>query len=121
MLEFPKIADAPNFTPPPGKEWIFLQPGTWPGWTWVLLVAGLLLLGLSLYFTLRRIRVPLPPAPPLATHVIAMTLLEDLRPLASELPAPELAARVKEIIRTYLHRQFGILGKLPVNLSFLPN
>ena len=119
MLEFPKIADAPNFTPPPGQEWIFLQPATWPGWTWLLLAVGLLLLGVSLYLTLRRTHIQLPPAPPLATHVMAMTLLEDLRPLASELPAQELAARVKEIIRTYLHRQFGILARFRTTQEIL--
>lgn len=111
MIEFPPIQDTPNFTPPPGPEWVFAQPLGWPWGVWVLLITSSLLLLLALYLKLRRPHQVWPPAPPLATHVLAINLLEELRPKESELSALELAARVTEIIRTYLHRQFGILAR----------
>lgn len=111
MIEFPEIKDAPNFAPPPGQEWVFAQPLTWPLPVWGLFLGGLCLLGLVWYLRLRRPALILPPAPPLATQVVAINLLEDLRPEAPNLTSVELAARVTEIIRTYLHRQFGILAK----------
>lgn len=86
------------------------QPGTWPWWMWALVLGAILGIAVQLYFLLRKERIVYPPAPPLASHVLAMTLLEELRPKAASLSAQELAARVTEIIRTYLHRQFGILA-----------
>lgn len=111
MLEFPKLEDAPNFIPPPVEPPISLSPVTWPYWLMLLIGLSLLLFGFLLYRLLRAQPAANLPAPPLASHVMAMTLLEDLRPQAETLAPQELAARVTEIIRTYLHRQFGILAR----------
>ncbi len=108
MIPFPEIQDQPNFTPPTGGLEV-------PVFVWVL--AGLLLAGGMLAFiSWRQKRRRLgygapPPAPPLASHVLAMNLLEDLRPNASQLPGRELASRVVEIVRTFLHRQFGVMAR----------
>lgn len=119
MIEFPPISDAPNFTPPAGQEWILLAPLTWPTWVWISLLAGVILLGITVYYKLRRPSLVLPPAPPLATNELAIMLLEDLRSQATTLPAAEMAARVTEIIRTYLHRQFGILARFRTTQEIL--
>ena len=119
MPEFPKIADAPNFAPPPSTEWMLSQPSSYPVWLWIALVLGGLLLGWLVSLVLRKPTLLQPPAPPLANHVMAMTMLEDLRPQAPTLPPKELAARVTEIIRTYLHRQFGILARYRTSQEIL--
>ncbi len=119
MPEFPKIADAPNFTPPQLTDWLLTQPSTYPLWLWATLLAIVLLAAWALTRFLRKPEIPHPPAPPLANHVMAMTLLEDLRPQAATLPPKELAARVTEVIRTYLHRQFGILARYRTSQEIL--
>lgn len=119
MIDFPKIADAPSFNPPPGDWWDLTQPGTWPWWMWALVLGVLVGIALQLYLVFRKERAAYPPAPPLASHVLAMTLLEELRPRAATLSAQELATRVTEIIRTYLHRQFGILARFSTTQEIL--
>jgi hypothetical protein len=119
MPEFPKIADAPIFAPPPSTEWMLTQPSTYPLWFWGVILAIVLLAAWALTRVLRKPEIQHPPAPPLANHVMAMTLLEEIRPLATELPPKELAARVTEIMRTYLHRQFGILARYRTSQEIL--
>lgn len=95
------------------------RPATYPWWLWVSIALAALLMAWLLSRLLKKPQVSLPPAPPLANHVMAMTLLEQLRPQAASLPAKELAARVTEVIRTYLHRQFGILAKYRTSQEIL--
>jgi hypothetical protein len=111
MLEFPKIEDTPAYTLPPPPAWVLSDPSTWPYWIWLALVALLFFFGLALRHLLRKPTLELPPAAPLSSDVMALRLLEELRPASQSLSTPELAARVTEVIRTYLHRQFGILAR----------
>jgi hypothetical protein len=119
MLEFPKIADAPNFAPPPQTGLLLSEPNTYPLWLWLTLACTTLLIAWGLVWLTRKPALPQPPAPPLANHVMAMTLLEELRPQSAQLSGKELAARVTEIIRTYLHRQFGILARYRTSQEIL--
>lgn len=119
MIEFPEIADAPNFTPPSERMWMFEHPSTWPFWVFILLGISLILVAFGVYLALRGKNIEQPPPPPLASHVLAMTLLEDLRPRATSMPASELAVRITEIVRTYLHRQFGILARFRTTQEIL--
>ena len=114
MPPFPKIEDTPNFAPP--------TESALPVLVWVLL--GLMVAGAIYGVVLWRHRVQsrlgaLPPATPLASHVLAMNLLEDLRPRAAEIQPKEMAARVVEIVRTFLHRQFGIMARYRTSQEIL--
>ncbi len=129
MLEFPKLSqDAPTYLPPPNTDWLrpppiseewLLHPGSYPPWVWW--GVGVLALSVAsvLYRVLRQPACLRPPPPPLANHVQAMTMLEFLRPTATTMPSAELAARVTEVMRTYLHRQFGVLARFRTTQEIL--
>lgn len=82
-------------------------------WAWGLAVLALCAAAGLIWWRWRRrhFSSTRPPAPPLANQVLAMTLLEDLRSQADALPPPQVGQRVAEIVRTFLHRQFGILAR----------
>jgi hypothetical protein len=106
LPEFPKIEDKPDFQPP--TDFASLLP--W--WGWALIAAGILLLGILLWWTVSRtLPKPVrPPKPPPAPQTLAMQMLEDLRSRKNQLSQRDLAQSVIQIIRTWLHRSFGIMA-----------
>jgi hypothetical protein len=106
LPEFPEINDKPDFTPP--AEWAPLLPS----WVWALIVGTALLLTTVLVWQMLRgiQRVETPPPPPLPPSQQAIQMLQDLRSRQEQFSVPRFADQVVQVIRTWLHRSFGILA-----------
>ncbi len=113
MLEFPKIRD---IAPPVEPSASLVLPWMW--WAAAAGLAILLLAGLFLWLRSAGRRVALPglPARPdkLATQALAA-----LRQAAPQLSADDFAARLSEIVRTFLHRQTGVLARYATSPEIL--
>ena len=90
----------------------------WMWWVAAGALAIMLLAGLFLWMRAvsRRIALPKLPANP---DKIAVQDLELLRQLAPRLSADDFAARLSEIVRTFLHRQTGVLAKFATSPEIL--
>jgi len=103
-LEFPEIKDiAAPVEPPP----VPVAPWIW--WLAAGVLGMALLIGLFLWMRAvgRRMRIPgLPPSP----EQVAVGALETLRQAAPGLAADEFAQKLSGIVRTFLHRQTGVLA-----------
>ncbi len=81
----------------------------WIWWVAAGVLAGLLLAGLFLWMRSVGRRLALPGLPP-GPGKVAVRALESLRQAAPSLGAEDFAARLSEIVRTFLHRQTGVLA-----------
>lgn len=113
MLEFPEIRD---IAPPVEPTASVVLPWIW--WAAAGMLAVLLLAGLFLWMrsVSRRIALPGLPAPP---DKLAAQALEALRQVAPKLSADDFAARLSEIVRTFLHRQTGMLARFATSPEIL--
>ena len=113
MLEFPEIRD---IAPPVEPTASAVLPWMW--WAAAGMLAVLLLAGLFLWMrsVSRRIALPGLPPPP---DKLAARALEALRQVAPRLSADDFAARLSEIVRTFLHRQTGILARFATSAEIL--
>jgi Domain of unknown function (DUF4381) len=115
MLPFPNIEDiaqpkAPD--PPPGVDW---------GWWVAAVVLGLIALGLIIWLV--RVlwkRSALPGAPALPEK-LALRELKALGKSAGPLAAPEFAAALAGIVRSFLHRRTGLLAHYATTPEILGN
>lgn len=113
MLEFPKIRD---IAPPVEPSAAVMLPWMW--WVAAGVLAILLLAGLFLWMRAVRQRISLPKLPAQPDN-IAVRALEALRQAAPTLSADDFAARLSEIVRTFLHRQTGVLAKFATSPEIL--
>lgn len=113
MLEFPKIRD---IAPPVEPSAAVMLPWMW--WVAAGVLAILLLAGLFLWMRAVSQRISLPKLPAQPDN-IAVRALEALRQAAPTLSADDFAARLSEIVRTFLHRQTGVLAKFATSPEIL--
>ena len=113
MLEFPEIRD---IAPPVEPSAADVLPWMW--WVAAGVLAVLLLVGMFLWMRSvgRRIALPGLPARP---DKLAAQSLEVLRQAAPKLSADDFAARLSEILRTFLHRQTGVLARFATSPEIL--
>jgi len=104
VLEFPPIRD---IAPPVEPEAAATMPWIW--WVAAVVLAMVLLAGLFLWMRSVRRRLALPGLPPRPAK-LAVRALESLRLAAPKLGAEAFAAQLSEIVRTFLHRQTGVLA-----------
>lgn len=113
MLEFPEIRD---IAPPVEPSAAVVLP-----WMWWVAACGLaVLLVLGLYLWMRSVgrRLALPGLP-LRPDKMAAQSLEALRQVSPKLNADDFAARLSEIVRTFLHRQTGVLARFATSPEIL--
>lgn len=90
----------------------------WMWWVAAGVLAILLLAGLFLWMRAVSQRISLPKLPAQPDN-IAVRALEALRQAAPTLSADDFAARLSEIVRTFLHRQTGVLAKFATSPEIL--
>lgn len=113
VLEFPQIRD---IAPPVEPSSAIMLPWMW--WAAAAVLAVLLLAGL--FFWLRSLgRGIALPGLPARPDKLAAQALETLRQAAPQLGAEEFAARLSEIVRTFLHRQTGVLARYATSPEIL--
>ncbi len=113
MLEFPPIRD---IAPPVEPEAATTMPWIW--WAAAAVLAVVLLAGLFLWMRSVGRRLALPGLPP-RPEKLAVRALESLRLAAPKLGADDFAAQLSEIIRTFLHRQTGVLARYATSPEIL--
>ena len=113
MLEFPPIRD---IAPPVEPEAAATMPWIW--WVAAGVLAVMLLAGLFLWMRSMGRRLALPGLPP-RPEKLAVRALESLRLAAPKLGADDFAAQLSEIIRTFLHRQTGVLARYATSPEIL--
>ena len=113
VLEFPPIRD---IAPPVEPEAAATMPLIW--WVAASVLAGLLLVGLFLWMRSVGRRLTLPGLPP-QPEKLAVRALESLRQAAPKLGAEAFAAQLSEILRTFLHRQTGVLARFATSPEIL--
>lgn len=113
MLEFPPIKD---IAPPVEPSAAAMQPWMW----WVAAGALVLVILIGLFFWMRAVgrRLALPALPP-QPEALAIRELEALRKTAPGLDAAGFAAELSEIIRSFLHRQTGVLARYATSPELL--
>lgn len=113
MLKFPEIRD---IAPPVEPATSAVLPWMW--WVAVGVLAVFLLAGLFLWMRSvgRRISLPGLPARP---DKLAVKALEALRQAAPQLGADDFAVRLSGIVRTFLHRQTGVLARFATSPEIL--
>ena len=112
-LEFPPIRDiVPPVEPPP------VPLPVWIWWTGAGVLGVVLLIGFWLWMRSvgRRLELPGLPAGPEKT---ATRALEALRKSAPGMAADAFAAALSEIVRTFLHRQTGVLARYSTSPEIL--
>ncbi len=104
MIDFPDIKDAPEFQPPPdlgyGQPW----------WVWVAVLVGVRLLVWLIMRLWRKFVTDRPPPPPVGPEILALRMLDDLEGQSQGMDPRELGRRIVPIVRTWLHRGYGILA-----------
>lgn len=113
MLEFPPIRD---IAPPVEPEAATTMPWIW--WVAAAVLAVVLLAGLFLWMRSVGRRLALPGLPPRPVN-LAVRALESLRLAAPKLGAEAFAAQLSEIVRTFLHRQTGVLARYATSPEIL--
>ena len=113
MLEFPPIRD---IAPPVEPEAAATLPWIW--WVAAGVLAVMLLASLFLWMRSVGRRLALPGLPP-RPEKLAVRALESLRLAAPKLGADDFAAQLSEIIRTFLHRQTGVLARYATSPEIL--
>ena len=113
MLEFPPIRD---IAPPVEPEAAATMPWIW--WVAAGVLAVMLLAGLFLWMRSVGRRLALPGLPP-RPEKLAVRALESLRLAAPKLGADDFAAQLSEILRTFLHRQTGVLARYATSPEIL--
>ncbi len=112
-LEFPPIRDIVPPVEPPPVPW-----PVWIWWTGAGVLAVILLVGFWFWMRSlgRRLELPGLPAGPEKT---ATRALEVLRKSAPGMAADAFAAQLSEIVRTFLHRQTGVLARYSTSPEIL--
>ena len=90
----------------------------WIWWAAAAVLAVVLLAGLFLWMRSVGRRLALPGLPP-RPEKLAVRALESLRLAAPNLGADDFAAQLSEIIRTFLHRQTGVLARYATSPEIL--
>lgn len=113
VLEFPPIRD---IAPPVEPEAAATMPWIW--WAAAAVLAVVLLAGLFLWMRSVGRHLALPGLPPRPVN-LAVRALESLRLAAPKLGAEAFAAQLSEIVRTFLHRQTGVLARYATSPEIL--
>jgi hypothetical protein len=90
----------------------------WIWWVAAAVLAVMLLAGLFLWMRSMGRRLALPGLPP-QPEKLAVRALNSLRLAAPKLGADDFAAKLSEIIRTFLHRQTGVLARYATSPEIL--
>ena len=90
----------------------------WIWWAAAAVLAVVLLAGLFLWMRSVGRRLALPGLPP-QPEKLAVRALNSLRLAAPKLGADDFAAKLSEIIRTFLHRQTGVLARYATSPEIL--